>query len=143
MSGYGLFVALSMPVAMASGSVVSTAPDPVFPAAPTISAAALSRSDDAASGSVTFSAPLPAAAPLCRLWLTPAAVYSQTARKWRRALDRVSAHGEQSSLDIWLRCADYFGLPLVGQPWTVFFQVLDASGRPSAVVSTVIECAEA
>lgn len=129
---YGLFVALNYPLLFTSLDPVTTAPDPVFPAAVDISAASLTRSGAAASGSVTFTADLPDAAPLIQISLAPAVNASPAMRKWRRILDYVGYHNSTNTEALWRNAAGRLGLPLVGQTWTVFARVFDVSGRPSA-----------
>lgn len=129
---YGLFVAVNYPLALSGSALVSTAPDPVFPAAVAIDSATLTRSGFSASGAVTFTAALPAAAPLLQVSLAPSVNSSSGLRKWRRILDSLAAHGAADSVSLWVGAADRFGLPLVGQTWTVFARVFDSSGRPSA-----------
>jgi len=141
--GYGLFVACNAPLMMMNVATLDVAPEPVFPAAPVIEDAELFRAADSASGSVTFSADLPGTAPYLRAYLTPAAFGSLSVRKWRRALDVLAAHNESDTVDLWRRCALSFGLPLVGQVWTLAAQVMDSSGRVSPFDSVTLVCAEA
>jgi len=138
--GYGLFVACNAPLLMMNVATLDEAPDPVFPDAPAIEDAVLIRAANSASGSVTFSAPLPESPPFIRIYLTPAAFGSLSVRKWRRALDVLDAHGASDVVALWQRCALSFGLPLVGQVWTLAAQVMDSSGRVSAFDSVTLVC---
>ena len=135
---YGLFVALNYPLMMAGAALVTTAPDPVFPAAVAIDSATLTRSGFAASGDLVFTAALPAAAPILQVSMAPAVNASAGLRKWRRVLDRLNDHMEADTVALWVGAATRYGLPLIGQTWTIFARVFDDSGRPSAWDETAV-----
>lgn len=140
--GYGLFVALNMPLAMTYLTPVTSPPAATFPDPVTITAATLYRDGATVTASMTTDIAPTESAAYCRTWLSVAPLGSSAPLANRRALDFVGLATASTTFPFWHRAADLFGYPLLGQTWTVFFSTFDASGRPSAVSSFPAYCTE-
>lgn len=140
MGGYGLFVSLQMPLAMRGLLLYSDPPAAVFPDPVAITAATLYRGSSSAAGSFTLAAAPITSAANYRLWLSVAALGSSAPLANRRILDVITASTNDTTRLFWSRAAARFGLPLIGQAWTLFFSTFDNFGRPSQVSSFVVAC---
>lgn len=142
MGGYGLFVSLQMPLATSGLPLYTDPPDAVFPDPITITAATLYRGGGGVDADFTLSAAPNTSAANYRLWLSVAALGSSTPLANRRILDKIGPTSGATSRPFWSRAAARFGLPLIGQAWTLFFSTFDNFGRPSQISSFVVGCQE-
>ena len=107
-----------------------------------ITAATMYRAADSVDADYTLAAAPNTSAANFRLWLSVAALGSSAPLANRRILDVISASSGATSRPFWSRAASRFGLPLIGQAWTLFFSTFDNFGRPSQVSSFVVACQE-
>ena len=142
MGGYGLFVSLQMPLAMLGLPLFSDPPDAVFPDPVAITAATMYRAVDSVDADYTVDPAPNTSAANYRLWLSVAALGSSAPLANRRILDVIGATSGATSRPFWSRATARFGLPLIGQAWTLFFSTFDNYGRPSQVSSFVVACQE-
>lgn len=140
MGGYGLFVALNMPLLMANQALRSGPPDPVFPAAIAITDGHLYRDGTDVEGRFTIESVQPAEVEFYRVWLAVSALGSSAPLASRRILDAVAARSSLTTLGFWSLAAAAYGYPLIGQTWTVFYAPFDDSGRSAPVSSFPIRC---
>jgi hypothetical protein len=142
MGGYGLFVSLQMPLATRGLLLYSDPPDAVFPDPVAITAATMYRAAASVDAHYTVDPAPNTSAANYRLWLSVAALGSSAPLANRRILDVIEATSGATSRLFWSRAAARFGLPLIGQAWTLFFSTFDNYGRPSQVSSFVVPCQE-
>lgn len=142
MGGFGLFVALQLPLAARGIALYSDPPPAVFPDPVSITAASLYRDGDAVDADYTLDPAPNTSAENFRLWLSVAALGSSAPLANRRILDNIGATSGATSRPFWIRAAARFGLPLLGQSWTLFFSTFDNYGRPSQVSSFAVACEE-
>ena len=142
MGGYGLFVSLMMPLATYGLALYSDPPDAVFPDPVAITAATMYRAADSVDADYTVDPAPNTSAAYYRLWLSVAALGSSAPLANRRILDVIGATSGAPSRPFWSRATARFGLPLIGQAWTLFFSTFDNYGRPSQVSSFVVACRE-
>lgn len=140
MGGYGLFVSLQMPLATRGLALYAYPPDAVFPNPVAITAATMYRAADSVNAHYTLDPAPNTSAANYRLWLSVAALGTSAPLANRRILDVIAASSGVTSLPFWSRAASRFGLPLIGQAWTLFFSTFDNFGRPSQVSSFVVAC---
>ena len=140
MGGYGLFVSLQMPLAMLGRPLFSDPPDAVFPNPVAITAATMYRAVGSVDAHFTVNPAPNTSAAYFRLWLSVAALGSSAPLANRRILDVITASTNDTTRLFWRRAAARFGLPLIGQAWTLFFSTFDNFGRPSQVSSFVVAC---
>lgn len=142
MGGYGLFVSLNLPLAMLSRPLVDSPPAADFPDPVAITSATLYRDGSNVNADVYFDEPLDMSGPFYRIWLAVAALGSSSPLASRRILDVIYPSSHSYISGFWSRASSIFGLPLVGQRWTVFVATFDSFGRSSPVSSISVTCTE-
>lgn len=142
MGGYGLFVSLMMPLAIRGRPFYYTPPAATFPDPVVIDGATLYRDGDDVTARYTLATDPTASADYYRLWLAVAPLGSSAPLANRRILDVLGDTKATMPYGFWSRAEQLFGLPLLGQTWTLFFATFDHYGRPSQVSSYPVVCTE-
>lgn len=140
MGGFGLFVALNMPLRFVGASLVSSPPAASFPAPIDITAGHLYRDGTDVEGRITLESVQPSGVAYYRIWLAVAALGSSAPLASRRSLDVCAARSASSTLAFWVRAANTYAYPLIAQTWTVFYAPFDSSGRSAPVTSFPVYC---
>lgn len=140
MGGYGLFIALNMPLLLVGADLLTDPPAASFPALIAITDGHLYRDGNSVSGAITLDSVQPVDVAYYRIWLAVAALGSSAPLASRRTLDVYAARSSSATLAFWIHAAESYGYPLLSQAWTVFFSPFDASGRSAPVSSFPVFC---
>lgn len=136
--GIGLYVRLNFFRVLADLAPITDPPEPEFPPAPTINTASLTRITNAAFGSVTMTLPVGPTLAMAVAWLTPGGFPTPAPSGWRKKLDSIRTQSPLNTLSLWQRAKQRYGLPYVGQSWTLFVACADTSGRLSQYSRTTV-----
>lgn len=141
-TGYGLFVRLNVILVLAELNPITTPPAPTFPTCPAITNAFLYRTNGTAYGRADLADPLPVDANNILTWISPGTAGGTQPAKIKRRLDYIKANETHQYATIWNRAALQYGLPYLGQAWSVYVACFDDYGRMSLPVTTTVTTSE-
>lgn len=141
-TGRGLFIRLNIPLIRAGLDIITTPPDPIFPAQRTITEVTLTRSGTTTTGSLTFSPATTSTERIACVYVKPGGIDSPQPSAWGLLWDTQTIAIGLTSTTFWHAAATRFGPLIPGQTVTVALVIFDTSGRPSPRTITTVTVTE-
>lgn len=141
-TGRGLFIRLNIPLIRAGLTIITSPPDPVFPAQRTITSASLTRSGSTTTGTLTFSPATTTTERVACVYVKPGGIASPQPSTWGLFFDGQTTTAGATSISLWQAAGARFGPLIPDQTVTVALVIFDTSGRPSPRTITTVNVTE-